>query len=66
MPKVKYITYLIGKWVVRVRGKYLGRFSTLDEYGSYYIDEAKLFVEIVGKIIKDYDELELKQDEVLK
>lgn len=31
MPKVKYITYIIGKWVVRVRGKYLGRFSTLDE-----------------------------------
>ena len=40
--------------------------TTQDEYCSYYIDEAKLFVEIVGKIIKDYDELELKQDEVLK
>ena len=40
--------------------------TTQDEYGSYYIDEAKLFVEIVGKIIKDYDELELKQGEVLK
>lgn len=40
--------------------------TTQDEYGSYYIDEAKLFVEIVGKTIKDYDELELKQDEVLK
>lgn len=33
--------------------------TTQDEYGSYYIDEAKLFVEIVGKIIKDYGELEL-------
>ena len=30
--------------------------TTQDEYGSYYIDEAKLFVEIVEKIIKDYDE----------
>ena len=30
--------------------------TTQDEYGSYYIDEAKLFVEIVGKTIKDYDE----------
>ena len=29
--------------------------TTQDEYGSYYIDEAKLFVEIVGKTIKDYD-----------
>lgn len=28
--------------------------TTQDEYGSYYIDEAKLFVEIVGKIIKDF------------
>lgn len=40
--------------------------TTQDEYGSYYIDEAKLFIETVGKTIKDYDELELKQDEVLK
>lgn len=40
--------------------------TTQDEYGSYYIDEAKLFVETVEKTIKDYDELELKQDEVLK
>ena len=40
--------------------------TTQDEYGSYYIDEAKLFVEIVGKIIKEYGELELKQSEVLK
>ena len=30
--------------------------TTQDEYGSYYIDEAKLFVEIVGKTIKDFDE----------
>ena len=30
--------------------------TTQDEYGSYYIDEAKLFVEIVGKTIKDYGE----------
>ena len=29
--------------------------TTQDEYGSYYIDEAKLFVEIVGKTIKDFD-----------
>lgn len=28
--------------------------TTQDEYGSYYIDEAKLFVEIVGKTIKDF------------
>ena len=40
--------------------------TTQDEYGSYYIDEAKLFVEIVGKITKDYGELELKHDDVLK
>ena len=26
--------------------------TTQDEYGSYYIDEAKLFVEIIGKTIK--------------
>lgn len=26
--------------------------TTQDEYGSYYIDEAKLFVEVVGKTIK--------------
>ena len=30
--------------------------TTQDEYGSYYIDEAKLFVEIIGKTIKDFDE----------
>ena len=30
--------------------------TTQDEYGSYYIDDAKLFVEIVGKTIKDFDE----------
>lgn len=30
--------------------------TTQDEYGSYYIDEAKLFVEIVGKTIKDFYE----------
>lgn len=28
--------------------------TTQDEYGSYYIDEAKLFVETVGKTIKDF------------
>ena len=28
--------------------------TTQDEYGSYYMDEAKLFVEIVGKITKDF------------
>ena len=30
--------------------------TTQDEYDSYYIDEAKLFVEIIGKTIKDFDE----------
>ena len=30
--------------------------TTQDEYGSYYIDEAKLFVEIVGKTTKDFNE----------
>lgn len=27
--------------------------TTQDEYGSYYIDEAKLFVDIVGKTLKE-------------
>ena len=30
--------------------------TTQDEYGSYYIDVVKLFVEIVGKTTKDFNE----------
>lgn len=30
--------------------------TTKDEYGSYYIDDAKLFIDIVGKIIKELKE----------
>lgn len=40
--------------------------TTQDEYGSYYIEEAKLFIEIVVKTIKYIDDFELKQDEVIK
>lgn len=40
--------------------------TTQDEYGSYYIEEAKLFIEIVGKTIKDLCDFELKQDEEIK
>ena len=29
--------------------------TTQDEYGSYYIDEAKLFVDIVGKTLKELE-----------
>lgn len=29
MPKVKYISFLTGAWVVRVKGVYLGRYRNL-------------------------------------
>lgn len=53
------------KQLSEIKNAYI-ELTTQDEYGSYYIDEAKLFVEIVGKITKDYGELELKHDDVLE
>lgn len=43
------------KYLSEIKNAYID-LTTQDEYGSYYIDEAKLFVEIVGKTIKDFDE----------
>lgn len=43
------------KYSSEIKNAYID-LTTQDEYGSYYIDEAKLFVEIVGKTIKDFDE----------
>lgn len=55
----KYIEELEGllkeyeKQLSEIKNAYID-LTTQDEYGSYYIDEAKLFVEIVGKTIKDF------------
>ena len=63
--KLKELLKEYKKQLSEIKNAYID-LTTQDDYGSYYIDEAKLFVEIVGITIKDYDELELKQDEVLK
>ena len=53
--KLKELLKEYKKQLSEIKNAYID-LTTQDEYGSYYIDEAKLFVEIVGKIIKDFDE----------
>lgn len=53
---------IVVKALEEIKNAYID-LTTQDEYGSYYIDEAKLFVEIVGKTIKDFDKNKIdKQD----
>lgn len=51
--KLKELLKEYKKQLSEIKNAYID-LTTQDEYGSYYIDEAKFFVEIVGKIIKDF------------
>ena len=53
--KLKELLKEYKKQLSEIKNAYID-LTTQDEYGSYYIDEAKLFVEIIGKTIKDFDE----------
>lgn len=48
---------IVVKALEEIKNAYID-LTTQDEYGSYYIDEAKLFVDIVGKIIKELKEID--------
>lgn len=51
--KLKELLKEYEKQLSEIKNAYID-LTTQDEYGSYYIDEAKLFVEIVGKTIIDF------------
>lgn len=40
------------KQLLEIKNAYID-LTTQDEYGSYYIDEAKDFINIVGRILKE-------------
>lgn len=64
--KLKELLKEYKKQLSEIKNAYID-LTTQDEYGSYYIDEAKLFVEIVGKTIKDFKtENEYMQNELGK